>query len=101
VPSLHSKVEPFGGLFAAVLFAVVFAGLFETAFQTVLTALDAIFETVFTALDKVFVTVFVMEFVGLFAFALFVELVAPPPHANAKTANERRAIRSKSLFFIY
>ena len=76
-------------MFAVFLFAVVFAGLFETAFETVLTALDAMFETVFTALDKVFVTVFVMEFVGLLAFALFVVFVGAP-HANAKTANERR-----------
>jgi hypothetical protein len=85
----------------AAVFVALFEVVFETEFEIALAALDTVFETALAAFERVFATEFITEFdLFEFAFALFVELVGAPPHANAKTANDRRAIKSKSLFFI-
>jgi len=103
VPSLHSNVEPLGGLVDAVLLDAV---LFDAIFAPLLAvALAAMFDVVFViefVFDIVFVIVFAAKFVFVFdllafeLFAVFVEL--PPQAANASDAP--RAIVSKNPVFI-
>jgi len=102
VPSLHSNVEPLGGLVDAVLLDAV---LFDAIFAPLLAvALAAMFDVVFViefVFDIVFVVVFAAKFVFVFdllAFELLALLELPPQAARARDAP--RAIVSKNPVFI-
>jgi hypothetical protein len=106
VPSLHSKVEPFGGLvdaveldfeFDIVLFATVFAGLLVAIFDVEL-VIEFTFE-----FESVFVIVFTAMFVFVFTlltFKLLALLELPPQAARARDA-PRASVSKDPVFIIF
>jgi hypothetical protein len=108
VPSLHSKVEPFGGFAVAVfdvaagLLAAVFTALFA-AFAALAAMLDIVLAVVWAELAAAlaaFATAFIALATALLAFELLVALfVAPPPQA-ARARDAPKASVSKNPVFI-
>jgi len=100
VPSLHSNVEPLGGLVDAVLLDAV---LFDAIFAPLLAAIfDVVFIIEFV-FDIVFVVVFAAKFVFVFdllTFKLFALLELPPQAARARDA-PRASVSKNPVFIIF
>jgi hypothetical protein len=103
VPSLHSKVDPGGGVVEDAVFAALLAAL--AAFAATLAIVFAAVWAAFAAELAAFATAFIAFATALLALALELALLALllalPPQAARASAIERQIVKKNPVFIIF